>query len=135
MTEVSQISQLFSLIFLFMQLPRSVIFNSPGHDMTLALGSSIKADREKAFLQSLIIMSWFLLMKNWPRTSGVGVIKNWRGTISWGRGMEINWGRVKVVSRCYKTLWAPHHISPILCQIRENLQYALLITRPVYWCT
>ena len=39
-----------------MQLPRSAVFNSPGHDMTLALGSSIKADREKVFLQSLIIL-------------------------------------------------------------------------------
>ena len=38
-----------------MQLPRSVVFNSPGDDMTLALGSSMKADREKAFLQNLII--------------------------------------------------------------------------------
>ena len=51
----SQISQFFSLIFLFMQVSRSVVFNSPGHDMTLALGGSKKADREKAFLQSLII--------------------------------------------------------------------------------
>ena len=133
MTEVSQISQLFSLIFLFMQLPRSVIFNSPGHDMTLALGSSIKADREKAFLQSLIIMSWFLLMKNWPRTSGVGVIKNWRGTISWGMGDGNKLGEGKSgFTLCYKTLWALHHISPILCWIREHLQYALLITRPFF---
>ena len=38
-----------------MQVSRSVVFNSPGHDMTLALGGSKKADREKAFLQSLII--------------------------------------------------------------------------------
>ena len=38
-----------------MQLLRSVAFNSSGYDMTLALGSSIKADREKAFLQSLIV--------------------------------------------------------------------------------
>ena len=92
----------------------------------------MKAHREKAFLLSLIFSPWFVIMKNWRRTSWVGVIKNWRGTISWGRGargVKNNWGRVKVVSRCYKPLWALHHISPILCQISEHLEHALLTSR------
>ena len=37
-----------------MALPRSVGFNSPGHDITLAFDDSVKADREKAFLLCLI---------------------------------------------------------------------------------
>ena len=43
-------------------------------------------------------------MKNWPRTSGVGVIKTGEealvvGEKEGGGGMKNNWGRVKVISR------------------------------------
>ena len=31
-----------------------------------------------------------------------------------------------MVSRCYKPLWALHYVSPVWCQISENLKYTLL---------
>ena len=36
------------------------------------------------------------------------------------------WNEVSVECCYYKPLWALHHVSSILCQISEHLEYALL---------
>ena len=61
-------------------------------------------------------------MKNWPRTSGVVVIKNLGGTISWGEGDKKQLTEGESGSRCYKSIM----FIPTFCQISEHLQYALL---------
>ena len=50
---------IFSLIFLFMQLPRSVVFNSPGHDIKMAArdpGPSRLYEKGKAFFNEPYIL-------------------------------------------------------------------------------
>ena len=87
-----------SLIFLFMHFPRSVFFNSSGHDTTLAIDGSMKADREKAFLLSRM---FFVMIS----ASAVGVIKNWEKPLGggWGWGekmMKINCGCERDFTLC-----------------------------------
>ena len=76
---------------------------------------------KKPFYWVLYFSSWFLLMKNWPRTSGIDIIKRWGATISWGGGWKITGGGHWAIHN-----WALHHVFPILCQISEHFQYALL---------
>ena len=58
----------------------------------------------------------------WPRTSGIGIIKRWGATISWGGGgWKMTGGGHWAIHN-----WALHHVFPILCQISEHFQYTLL---------
>ena len=75
------------------------------------------------FYWALYFSSWFLLIKNWLVTGG-WVKKQLRGIISWGD--ENNNGDENVFTLCYKSFRALHHVSPILWQISEHLQYLLL---------
>ena len=108
-----KIPLIFSLIFLFIQLPRRVVFNSPGHGIKRPfpnpspwqLYEGLKG--KSLFYWPLYFSSWFLGVENWPRTGGFGVKKITGGTISWARGWKINWG-MKVASHYTHLFWIFH---------------------------